>query len=114
MCSSDLFAGYSQHWLSGADLTPVWAATMECALMAKRQFEACGGFSRVLLGPEFKNADFALSARTQGQRAYWLPGVTLYALDDPDPNAGHDYWTKVRTLVDRWAFRRQWSEILAA
>lgn len=108
------FAGYPQHWLKGSDLAPVWAATMECALMPKRMFEACGGFSRVLLGPELKNADFALSARTQGQRAYWLPDVTLYALDDPDPNAGRDYWTKVRTLVDRWAFHRQWSEILAA
>ena len=108
------FAGYPHHWLDGTGLAPVWAATMECALMPKRLFEACGGFSRVLLGPEFKNADFALSARAQGQRAYWLSDVALYALDDPEPDSGIDYWTRVRALVDRWAFRRQWSEILAA
>jgi O-antigen biosynthesis protein len=108
------FAGYPHHWLEGSKLAPVWAGTMECALMPKKLFEACGGFSRVLLGPEFKNADFALSARAQGQRAYWLPEVALYALDDPEPSVGGDYWTKVRALVDRWAFRRQWSEIIAA
>jgi hypothetical protein len=108
------FAGYPNHWLKGSGLAPVWAATMECALMPRRLFEACGGFSRILLGPEFKNADFALSARAHGQRAYWLPDVALYALDDPEPNLDGDYWTRVRTLVDRWAFRRQWSEILAA
>ncbi len=108
------FAGYSHHWLGTAELTPVWAGTMECALMPKRLFEACGGFSRVLLGPDLKNADFALSLRTQGQHAYWLPDVALYALDEAEAAGSGEYWTRVRTLVDRWAFRRQWSDLLAA
>jgi len=108
------FAGYSHHWLAKAALTPVWAGTMECALMPKQIFEACGGFSRILLGPDLKNADFALSLRTQGQQAYWLPDVALYALDEPEAAGNGEYWTRVRSLVDRWAFRRQWSEILAA
>ncbi len=108
------FAGYSHHWLGTAALTPVWAGTMECALMPKKLFEACGGFSRILLGPDLKNADFALSLRTQGRQAYWLPDVALYALDEPEAAGNGEYWTRVRALVDRWAFRRQWSEILAA
>ena len=108
------FAGYSHHWLGNSVLTPVWAGTMECALMPRKLFEACGGFSRILLGPDLKNADFALSLRTQGQPAYWLPDVALYALDEPEAASNGEYWTRVRGLVDRWAFRRQWSEILAA
>ncbi|MBL8698388.1 MAG: hypothetical protein JNK67_08445 [Alphaproteobacteria bacterium] len=108
------FAGYSQHWLASRELAPVWAGTMDCALMPRQLFESCGGFSRVLLGPEFKNADFALSLRTQGQRAYWLPDVSLYALDEPETPDANEYWTRVRALVDRWAFSQQWSPVLAA
>lgn len=108
------FAGYSRHWLATRELAPVWAATMDCALMPRALFDSCGGFSRVLLGPEFKNADFALSLRAQGQRAYWLPDVALYALDEPEAPDANEYWTRVRALVDRWAFAQQWSPLLAA
>ena len=102
------FAGYPRHWLARKRAARVWAATMECALMPRGLFLDCGGFARELLGPELKNADFALRLGARGRGAWWVPDVTLFACDDAAAHAVPEYWTRVRTLVDRWAFRRRW------
>ena len=102
------YAGYPRHWLARKRVARVWAATMECALMPRALFLDCGGFARELLGPELKNADFALRLRARGHGAWWLPDVALYACDDAGAAAPPEHWTRVRGLVDRWAFERRW------
>ena len=102
------YAGYPRHWLARKRAARVWAATMECALMPRSLFLECGGFARELLGPELKSADFALRLRARGHGAWWLPDVALYACDDAGAAAPPEHWTRVRGLVDRWAFERRW------
>ena len=108
------FAGYSRHWLKAAELTAVWAGTAECALIPRRLFLNAGGFSRELIGPDLKTLDFSMRLGAQGTRCYWAPDVALYALDEAESSEPNGYWTRVRGLVDRWAFQRKWSTVLTA
>ncbi len=108
------FAGYSRHWLKSAELGAVWAGTAECALIPRRLFLGSGGFSRELIGPDLKNADFALRLGAHGATSYWTPEVSLYALDDAPAEETGEYWTRVGRLVDRWEFGRKWSTVLTA
>jgi hypothetical protein len=108
------YAGYSRHWVKAAELSAVWAGTAECALIPRGLFLGSGGFSRELIGAELKNIDFALRLGNQGSASYWAPDISLYALDDGSVTEDSEYWAKVGRLVDRWAFGRKWSTVLAA
>jgi GT2 family glycosyltransferase len=108
------YAGYSRHWVKAAELSAVWAGTAECALIPRGLFLNSGGFSRELIGAELKNIDFALRLGNHGSASYWAPDISLYALDDGSVTEDSEYWAKVGRLVDRWAFGRKWSTVLAA
>ena len=60
-----------------------------------------------------KTVDFGLRLQDQGSRFYWVPSVTMYALDD-DPGEVTEHWVRVRRLVDQWSFDRKWSAAIAA
>jgi hypothetical protein len=112
--SAGSYAGYSRHWIKAAELSAVWAGTAECALIPRGLFLTSGGFSRELIGAELKNIDFALRLGNHGSASYWAPDISLYALDDGSVTEDSEYWAKVGRLVDRWAFGRKWSTVLAA
>jgi hypothetical protein len=112
--SAGAYAGYSHHWIKSAELSAVWAGTAECALIPRRLFLGSGGFSRELIGPELKNIDFALRLGAHGSASYWVPEVSLYALDDGSVTQEGEYWSQVGRLVDRWEFGRKWSTVLTA
>ena len=60
-----------------------------------------------------KTIDFGLRLRAQAIKFYWVPGVTMYALDD-DLGEITEHWARVRRLVDQWSFDRKWSAALSA
>ena len=107
------FRGYGCHWVDDKQATPVWAGTAECCLVRKKVFNALGGFSQEFMDGGLKTVDFGLRLQDQGSRFYWVPSVTMYALDD-DPGEVTEHWARVRRLVDQWSFDRKWSAAIAA
>ena len=107
------FRGYGCHWVDDQQATPVWAGTAECCLVRKNLFNALGGFSQEFMEAGLKTIDFGLRLRAQGSKFYWVPSVTMYALDD-DLGEITEHWVRVRRLVDQWSFDRKWSAALSA
>ena len=95
----DRFRGYGYHWVDGEQARPVWAGTAECCLVRKEMFIALGGFSQEFIGRRPQDRDFGLRLQGQGGKFYWVPSVTMYALDD-DPGEVTEHWIRVRRLVD--------------
>lgn len=111
------YAGYARHWLARdamrADAAvPVHAVAAECCLIRRTAFDAVGGFSEDLVGPEFKSLDLSLKLRAARQQCLWAPGIEMLA---PDEAVGEpEYWARTGALVDRWGFQRKWSQLFAA
>jgi GT2 family glycosyltransferase len=105
------FRGYGRHWLEGEQPASVWTGTAECCLIRKKLFFEIGGFSRQFMDADLKTLDFGLRLRAAGSKFYWVPSVTMYALDC-DTGQTSEYWSRVRRLVDLWGFQSKWSQAL--
>lgn len=105
-------AGYSRHWLKGADKGPVAAAvgTVECCMIPRPALARVGGFARDYVGAELKGPDFFLSLQAAGIPCHWLPAVEMIALDEPAEAQAPEYWMQTGKLVDEWGFARKWAK----
>ena len=103
------FAGYPREWLKERQPVAVPAATVDCALLPKRLIAEAGGLTAGFVGAEYKSADFCLRLGKAGHACLWVPTVALVAVDEQARTAAHEYWRQTGTLVDRWAFDRQWT-----
>ena len=106
------FRGYGRHWLEGEEPAAIWAGTAECCVVWKELFFEIGGFSQRFMDADLKTLDLGLRLRAAGRKFYWIPSVTMYALDC---NCGEpsEYWSRVRRLVDLWGFQCKWSQSLS-
>jgi hypothetical protein len=102
-------SGQSTRSVLGMTTRPAATVDIRCCLIPRALFSELGGFTRKLVEPDYKNADFSLSVRKAGRRCYWSPKVVMYAADDDNAAAPAEYWHEVAKLVDRWTFERRWS-----
>ena len=61
---------------------------------------------------DLKTLDLGLRLQAADRKFYWIPSVTMYALDC-NPGEPSEYWARVRRLVDLWGFQCKWSESLS-
>jgi hypothetical protein len=99
-------AGYAPGWIDATGMTAVSTGAAECCLIERSLFSEIGGFSRELVSACLKNRDFALKLRERGRNCYWLPEVSLYALDADE--AEPDHQGQLGARIDRWNFERRW------
>jgi hypothetical protein len=108
-------AGYSRHWLKGADKAPVasGAGSVECCMIPRAALARAGGFARDYVGAELKGPDFFLRLAQSGVACHWLPGVEMISVDEPAEAAPPEYWRQTGKLVDEWGFARKWAKAAA-
>lgn len=105
------FAGFPVTLIKDAEVEEVTAGTVECCILPRAAFEDVEGFARGYVGTAEKGLDLALRLKLAGTPAYWLPEVEMVGGDHvvaADPR-----WAELTHRLDRWAFDRRWSLVIA-
>ncbi|PSJ56115.1 hypothetical protein C7I85_25570 [Mesorhizobium soli] len=75
------YEGYPISAVTGFELTPVSAASLECCVMPRDALVKAGGFAGGYLGSREKGLDLGLRLGRDGVASYWLPSVQMLGPD---------------------------------
>jgi hypothetical protein len=76
------YEGYPISAVTGFELTPVIAASLECCVMPREALLKAGGFAGGYLGAREKGLDLGLRLSRGGVASYWLPSVQMLGSDE--------------------------------
>jgi hypothetical protein len=81
------YEGYPISAVTGFELTPVPAASLECCVMPREALVKAGGFAGGYLGSREKGLDLGLRLSRGGVASYWLPSVQMLGSDETSGTA---------------------------